>query len=117
MSQSPKEPYGANPVSTAPTDAEKRRNRRTVLFILVAVFVLGTGGLLYYRSKMPKAPAYPGGVGAAAGGRRGAGGFGMAGPLPVVVNLAKKADINVVLNGLGTVTPLATVTVRTQISG
>jgi multidrug efflux system membrane fusion protein len=41
----------------------------------------------------------------------------MTGPLPVVVNLARKGDINIILNGLGTVTPVATVTVRTQISG
>jgi multidrug efflux system membrane fusion protein len=41
----------------------------------------------------------------------------MGGPLPVVVNRARKGDINIILNGLGTVTPLATVTVRTQISG
>ena len=48
---------------------------------------------------------------------RGRFGFGMNGPLPVVVRTAQKGDINVVLDGLGTVTPLATVTVRTQISG
>jgi multidrug efflux system membrane fusion protein len=39
--------------------------------------------------------------------------------IPMAVNVAKaqKGDIPVILNGLGTVTPLATVTVRTQISG
>ena len=31
--------------------------------------------------------------------------------------MARKADINIILHGLGTVTPLATVTVTTQISG
>jgi multidrug efflux system membrane fusion protein len=41
----------------------------------------------------------------------------MGGPLPVVVNTARKGDINIILNGLGTVTPMATVTVTTQISG
>jgi multidrug efflux system membrane fusion protein len=41
----------------------------------------------------------------------------MNGPLPVLVNLARKSDLNIVLDGLGTVTPLATVTVRTQING
>ena len=120
MSQSPKEPTRAQPLSEAPTPDEKRRNRKTVLFVLITVFVLGTGGLLYYRSKTSRPSGYPGGpgsAGGAAGGRRGAGGFGMSGPLPVVVSLAKKADINVILNGLGTVTPEATVTVRTQISG
>jgi len=74
------------------------------------VFILGTGSLLYYRSKAPKTTGFQG-----AGGRRG--GFGMTGPLPVVVSVARKADINIILNGLGTVTPLATVTVTTQISG
>jgi multidrug efflux system membrane fusion protein len=51
------------------------------------------------------------------GGRNAFGGFAMNGPLPVVTRTARKADINVILNGLGTVTPLATVTVRPQISG
>jgi multidrug efflux system membrane fusion protein len=109
-------PTGADPSKGAPepvsptlTAAEKNRSRRAVLFTLLAVFLLGTGGLLYYRSKAPKTTGFQG------AGRRG--GFGMSGPLPVVVNVARKADINIVLNGLGTVTPLATVTVTTQISG
>jgi multidrug efflux system membrane fusion protein len=37
--------------------------------------------------------------------------------LPVVIHVAAEGDIAVYLEGLGTVTPLATVTVRTQISG
>jgi multidrug efflux system membrane fusion protein len=41
----------------------------------------------------------------------------MFGPLPVVALPAVKGDLNVYLSGLGTVTPLANVTVRTQISG
>jgi multidrug efflux system membrane fusion protein len=41
------------------------------------------------------------------------------GDVPIAVNAAKveKGDMQVVLNALGTVTPLETVTVRTQISG
>jgi membrane fusion protein, multidrug efflux system len=94
------------------TPAEKRRNRRLVLFSLLVILVVGTGSLLYYRSKLPKTTGFRG----FGGGGRG-GGFGMGSPLPVVVNLATKGDINIILNGLGTVTPLATVTVTTQISG
>jgi multidrug efflux system membrane fusion protein len=37
--------------------------------------------------------------------------------VPVVADIAQKGDIDITLNGLGTVTPLATVTVRTQING
>jgi len=47
--------------------------------------------------------------------RAGRGGFG--GPMPVGVTQAVKGDIDVKLNALGTVTPLATVTVRPQVSG
>jgi multidrug efflux system membrane fusion protein len=43
--------------------------------------------------------------------------FGMGGPLPVGVATATSGDIDVTLNALGTVTPLATVTVRPQVSG
>jgi multidrug efflux system membrane fusion protein len=101
-----------------PTPPHKRRTRRIVLFSLLAVFALGTGALLYVRSKAPPATGFGGfRPGGAPGGRRGPGGFGMGAPLPVVVNVARKGNINIILNGLGTVTPLATITVRTQISG
>jgi multidrug efflux system membrane fusion protein len=47
-----------------------------------------------------------------------AGRFGaMGGPQPVGVATAQRGSINVTLNALGTVTPLATVTVRPQVSG
>lgn len=45
----------------------------------------------------------------------GRGGFG--GPMPVGAAAVAKGDIAITLNALGTVTPLATVTVRPQISG
>ncbi len=43
--------------------------------------------------------------------------FAQGGPMPVVAATAEKGDMPVTLAGLGTVTPLATVTVMTQISG
>ena len=68
------------------------------------VIVLVIAGVAWWVHTRP-APQSP-------GGRSGAGT-----PMPVVAAAAQKGDINVQLNGLGTVTPLATVTVRTQISG
>jgi membrane fusion protein, multidrug efflux system len=45
------------------------------------------------------------------------GAFGQGGPQPVVVAKAASGDIKLTLDGLGAVTPLATVTVRPQVSG
>jgi multidrug efflux system membrane fusion protein len=44
-------------------------------------------------------------------------GAGTGAPTPVVAAAAEKGDIDISLNALGTVTPLATVTIKTQISG
>ena len=66
-----------------------------VLFALVA--------WLLTPSKAARAPA---------GGR-----FAMGGPMPVVVAHARTGDMPITLIGLGTVTPIATVTVQSQISG
>jgi len=41
----------------------------------------------------------------------------MGGPMPVVAAPARTGDMPIVLNGLGAVTPIATVTVQSQISG
>ena len=46
-----------------------------------------------------------------------AGRFGAGGPQAVGVAIATNGDMDITLNALGTVTPLATVTVRPQVSG
>jgi membrane fusion protein, multidrug efflux system len=43
--------------------------------------------------------------------------FAASGPMPVVAATAHPGDMPITLNGLGTVTPLATVTVQSQIAG
>jgi multidrug efflux system membrane fusion protein len=69
-----------------------------LLIILMIVFIR------YVHNKQP--------VAGPAGGR-----FGQNGPVAVAVATASRGDIEVKIPALGTVTPLATVTVRTQISG
>ena len=52
------------------------------------------------------------------GGTKAPGGrFALGGPMPVVTASARSGDMPITLMGLGTVTPLATVTVQSQISG
>jgi multidrug efflux system membrane fusion protein len=80
--------------------------RRHWLALLVTVLALGLmiGFFAYLRHKQAPAAGSPG---------RG----GQNGPVSVSVATATSGDIQLRIPALGTVTPLATVTVRTQISG
>lgn len=96
-----------------------RRKRRWLWLLLVVVIAGGS----YHFWKRSQAPA--GDSAAAAGapkGRKG-GGFGGGGPgggnmtMPVGVALAKTADVNIYLAGLGGVTPTATAIVKSRVDG
>ena len=76
--------------------------RRALWLMVIVLAVVGIAWWVHTRPS-PQPPS----------GRFGGGGA----PMPVVAATAQQGEINVLLNGLGTVTPLATVTVRTQISG
>jgi multidrug efflux system membrane fusion protein len=83
----------------APLPARSHWRRRLVLAVLIAV---GLGAGWYWWTR----PA-PSSAGHAA----------QVPPQPVGAATIDKGDIRIVLNELGTVTPLATVTVKTQING
>ena len=82
---------------------------------VVAIAVLaGLGGLTWYLTR----PAAPTAATASFGGPGGAGGSGAGrGGSTVGVATAERASIPVILDALGTVTPLATARVRPQVSG
>ncbi|HZZ30407.1 MAG TPA: efflux RND transporter periplasmic adaptor subunit, partial [Phenylobacterium sp.] len=85
--------------------------RRTLVILLV---LAALGGLIWFAvslSHSSKAGGGAGGPGGAAGGR------GRRPPTTVGVATASISDIPVTLDGLGTVTPPATVTVTPQVSG
>ena len=88
---------------------------RTWVWVVVAA--LAIGGFWYYRSShTTNSPAAAGARAPGAGGPMG----GAANPnftVPVVVATTSKGDLPVYLNGLGTVTPLNTVTVRSRVDG
>jgi multidrug efflux system membrane fusion protein len=103
----------AAPVSPAQGGPSGKKKRRfPTLWVVLAGVIL----LVAYIWRQTHAPV-PGARPMPGAGRRSSRSFGMFGPLPVVALPAVKGDLNVYLNGLGTVTPLANVAVRTQISG
>jgi membrane fusion protein, multidrug efflux system len=87
----------------------RRRGRWLWLLLLVAAGVAAW----YYTHRAPK----PAGQAASQGASQPASRAGATPPQPVGAALVDTGDIRVVLNELGTVTPLATVTITSQISG
>jgi multidrug efflux system membrane fusion protein len=102
---------------TPARDAVQAPSSGSRAWIWVVVAALAIGGFWYYRSAHSKdaadAAAAPATGGKAGGKGSGAGNFSV----PVVVAAATKGDLPVYLNGLGTVTPLNTVTVRSRVDG
>ena len=95
------------------------RRYRGWLFLLAALLVLGFLIVRHHHHQQQIA-AQMSGRGAGRGGARGGGGGpggGQSGPVAVTVAAVSSGDIQVKIPALGTVTPLATVTVKTQVSG
>lgn len=99
----------------------RRWYARPWVWILIVVLVVG--GLWIWRSRTTHdataTQAGAGGPGGAkgGGGKRGAGGFNPNTPMPVGTATAKSMDMPIYLNGLGTVTAVATVTVKARVDG
>ncbi|QBB70175.1 MdtA/MuxA family multidrug efflux RND transporter periplasmic adaptor subunit [Pseudolysobacter antarcticus] len=96
--------------------------RRWWLWLLAAVVIAVIVYFVFLRhastpsTGQPSAAAGAGAPGGGGGRRGGGAGMGQQ-ATPVGATVVKPADVNVFLTALGTVTPLNTVTVRTQISG
>jgi multidrug efflux system membrane fusion protein len=120
MDQPRPNPTPVTPATLAQEPRPIRRASRRSRWIgsIVALIVVGLiGWLAWYLTHQPKVAAAggPPGAGGPGGGR--GGGRGGAAPSTVGIATAKQADIPVVLEALGTVTPVANVTVRPQVSG
>jgi multidrug efflux system membrane fusion protein len=98
------EPAPATPV---PAETAQRGKRRRWLWLsLCALLVLGLGTYIVL-SRIAAAKAATAAKAAAKGPP----------PIPVVAAMSRQGDIGVYYSGLGTVTPLATVTVRSRVDG
>ncbi|HEX7811759.1 MAG TPA: MdtA/MuxA family multidrug efflux RND transporter periplasmic adaptor subunit [Burkholderiales bacterium] len=107
------------PLTSSPPPTERPRTRpgksllpRPWVWVLV-LCLLGAGAWYYFSGKSQSAVRQGGKT--AAGQTRG--GIEANRPTPVATATAKSGDINIYLNGLGTVTPLNTVTVRSRVEG
>ena len=101
------------PPVAAPAATPSRRGgwRRPLLLIALAVVIAGAIAYALMRGsdtaqEPPKTTGKKGGRNAA-----------NTGPAPVIVAAAKTGDVNIYIAGLGSVTPLKTVTVRSRVDG
>jgi membrane fusion protein, multidrug efflux system len=110
--------------ASQPPQGFLRRHRVAIIVLaVVAVLILALVRFVHHRqAQQQQAAATNRGfrprLGNGAGGPGGpGGGGGMNGPVAVSVATVKSGDIAVRIPALGTITPLATVTVKSQISG
>ncbi len=105
-----------------PTGAAAPRKSRSKLIAIAVVLIVAAIVLLRWQPWSRSASSGAGASSAASGGggrhagRSGGGAFANQ-PQPVSVATAASGDMPIVITALGTVTPLADVTVRTQLSG
>ncbi|CAM5786996.1 efflux RND transporter periplasmic adaptor subunit [Rhizobacter fulvus] len=116
--EQPEPPPHSSPLSSgAPRAPVTRRSRW--LGSLVALLALGAIGWWAWHLTHPATTAGASGASAPGGapGARGPGGGRGGPPSTVGVAVAKRADIPVIIEALGTVLPVASVTVQPQVSG
>jgi membrane fusion protein, multidrug efflux system len=109
-------PGQSRPTPASPAAQRPPRRRRLVPLVIAALIV--AGAIAWWHPWNRSGGSAPGGQQDArqGGGRRG-GASAMNQPQPVHVATVTQGEMPVVINSLGTVTPLANVTVKTQLNG
>src|SRR5258708_20315721 len=89
--------------------------KKSLLAGILIVLLAGATGAYFYFARQGDGAAQ--GASAPAPKGKGKGGFDPNRATPVVADVARQGDISIFLNGLGTITPLRTVTVRSRVEG
>src|SRR5215203_5649584 len=97
--------------------APPRHRRRIWILVLVLLCIAAGGGAYYFYYLRDGDAAAAEDAGKGKGKGKGKGGPNSGRPVPILATPVRTADISVYLTGLGTVTPLATVTVRSRVDG
>ena len=113
--------HDSSPTQTT-TLAPMRPRQRWLGRVLALLFVLGLAGAAWWLVQRAKSPASATAAARAGGAGRGPGSFGgMAGgggaAATVGVARARQGELPIVINALGTVTPVTQVVLRPQVSG
>lgn len=95
--------------------ADAPRRKSWAWLVVLGAIAISVGAFFVLRPKAPETPAGMGGMGGMGAARR-AGAMGGR-PSPVTTVTAKKAELNVYVSALGSVTPLNTATVRSRADG
>src|SRR5258706_3533983 len=90
-------------------------NKKPLLIGVLLVLVAGAAGGYFYFTRSTDGAAQ--GASVPAPKAKSKGGFDPNRPTPVLADVATRKDVNIFLNGLGSVTPLRTVTVRSRVDG
>jgi len=108
-------PERGSATGASPRAASASGSRAWIWLVVLGIIIVG--GFWYYRANHSKsqdpAAAAAGGAGGSGKGKGAGGGYAV----PVVVATAQTGDLPVFFNGLGSVTPLNTVTVRSRVDG
>jgi multidrug efflux system membrane fusion protein len=101
------------PPPPAPPPAPPRKRSGMRWLWLPVLLLIGVAAYIYW----PKSTNAGGAAQTPAGGGGKKGGRGAGGPPPVVATRAHRGDIGVYFSGLGSVTPINTVTVKSRVDG
>ena len=109
------------PSEAPPPAPRKTRKPPLIAFFAIVLGIAAAGGFAYLLMRQPDGSSSQGsaaGKAPPAAPKKGRNaGFDPSRPVPVAAASAETGDVNIYLNGLGTITPLRSVTVRSRVDG